>query len=166
MVRHKTRWLLVRLEFESDIQSSSSTSPALSRRVVASEDDESINKSKLLTKDIYKELVKTLSVCFGLSAHAIIHSIVVRHIDDATRLTMIRVPRSTANQVRTAVTYMTTLNEKNIVASVISVNGSARTARLSAMHEIRKRVPKTNPLSPKELKQLDARLQVIREIDS
>lgn len=161
MVRHKTRWLLVRLEFESDI-SRQSSSRGGSDRIKVTEDGE----GTLLTKDIYKELVKTLSVNFGLSAHAILHDIVVRHIDDDTKLTMIRVPRSTANQVRTAVTYMTTLNEKNIVASVISVNGSARTARLSAMHEIRKRVPKTKPLSAKELKLLDARLQVIREIDS
>ncbi|KAI2513982.1 hypothetical protein MHU86_366 [Fragilaria crotonensis] len=152
MVRHKTRWLLVRFEFEGQL----STGPTLTKRG----DD----LPALQTKEIYKELVKTLSGCFGMFAHAIIPSLVVRHVDDESQLCMIRVPRDGVNHVRTAITFMTTLYNKEIVASVLSVNGSARTARLAIMQEIRKRV-NTKALSTKDVKQLDARLQVIREID-
>lgn len=156
MVRHKTRWLLARFEFESQLW----TGPT--KREVGGERDD---LPPLQTKEIYKELVKILASCFGMAAHAIIPDLVVRHVDVQSQLCMIRVPRNAAARVRTAITFMTTLYNQNIVASVLSVNGSARTARLATMNEIRKRVKRNQAMSEKELKLLDARLQVIREID-
>ena len=155
MVRHKTRWLLVRLEFESQL------STVLTKREVGGE---ASDLPTLQTKEIYKELVKILGACFGMAAHAIIPDLVVRHVDVPSQLCMIRVPRDAANRVRTAITFMTTLYNQNIVATVLSVNGNARTARLATMNEIRKRVQR-KPMTEKEMKLLDARLQVIREID-
>jgi len=151
MVRHKTRWLLVRFEFESQLSTSTTK-------------ERGDDLPQIQTKEIYKEIVKILSICFGLSAHAIIPDIMVRHIDDESQLAMIRVPREAEKQVRTAITFMTTLYNQGIVASVLSVNGCARTARLATMQEIRKRV-EGKSLSKKGMKGLDARLQVIREID-
>ena len=152
MVRHKIRWLLVRFEFEGQL----ATGPTTTKRG----DD----VPALQPKEIYKELAKILSGCFGMFAHAIIPNLAVRHVDDESQLCMIRVPRDGANHVRTAITFMTTLYNKEIVASVLSINGSARTARLAIMQEIRKRANEIS-LTAKDIKQLDARLQVIREID-
>ena len=123
----------------------------------------------LQTKEIYKELVKVLSSCYGLFAHSIIPNLIVRHVDEESQLCMIRVPRDAANHVRVAITFMTSLYNKGIVASVLAINGSARTARLTTMREIRRRqlIDKQRMTIPstKEMKRLDARLQIIREID-
>lgn len=147
MVRHKTRWLLVHFSFEADLVGPVTIS----------------NKETptFQAKEIYKELVKTMSVCYGLSSHAMIPDIMVRHVDDDSRLVMIRVPRATVAKVRTAITYMTTFKNHPVVASVVAVNGSARTAKIAATRAIKK---SPQPRSIKELKQLDARLQAIMEI--
>jgi RNase P/RNase MRP subunit POP5 len=120
----------------------------------------------LQAKEIHKEIVKSLNGCFGLSVHSFLSDIVVRHIDHDSRLCMIRVPRDAANRVRAAITLLTTLYNEGIVASVISVQGCARTARLATMHEIRRReVLRRKSISQSHLKLLDARLQTVRDID-
>lgn len=146
MVRHKTRWLLVRFDFEADLVGSAT---------ISNEETPTFQ-----TKEIYKELVKTMSVCYGLSSHAMIPDIMVRHVDD-NRLVMIRVPRAIVAKVRTAITCMTTFKNHAVVASVVAVNGSARTAKIAATRAIKK---SPQPRSIKELKQLDERLQAIMEI--
>lgn len=89
-------------------------------------------------------------------------------MDDTTRLVLLRVPREFCNMVRCSITMLTRnisvdlvapvgtpddftdsrtttkrssaqVNRKpNLVASVVSINGSARTAKLSTMARIRK----------------------------
>jgi len=154
MVRHKIRWLLIGLEFESDLDQRSSVSKTKGHT--------NTKKGIIEKAHVFRELAKSLTILFGLSAHSIIPDINVRHVDG--QIVMIRVPRDVVGKVRTAVTYITELNKEFVACSVLSVNGSARTARLASMREIRKREIKS-VMSMKKLKQLDARLQVVRLIE-
>jgi RNase P/RNase MRP subunit POP5 len=152
MVRVKHRWLLVRIDFTKELL------------VANSEFDKCA--PDLQAKEIHKEIVKSLNICFGLSVHSFLSDIVVKHIDQESRLCMIRVLRDSANRVRAAITLLTNLYNEGIVASVISIQGSSRTARLAAMHEIRKRETlQRKTISQNELLQLERRLQAVRDID-
>jgi RNase P/RNase MRP subunit POP5 len=143
MVRHKTRWLLVKFQFKCN---KDPTAAALDK------------------KDVYKELAMSMSLCYGLSAHSMISEVMVRHVVDGN-LAMIRVPREIAAHVRTAIVYMTSINSQPVVPTVVAVNGCARTAKLAAMKETRKRAPRDGLDSANRLRELDSRLQIIREID-
>ena len=177
MVRHKTRWLLVRLDFESDM---------------AMEESKKRKRgeiSRLDTIVIYRAIKESLSSCFGIAAYGVLqgvqgkivaclkckssnvnaHSIaLVRYYDEQDRLAMIRMPREGYGMVRASIMFLTLLQSKAVVASVISVNGSARTARLAAISEVQRLFrghhSQKNP-SKKEVIQLELRLQQIQAID-
>jgi hypothetical protein len=51
---------------------------------------------------------------------------------------MVRVPREFYGLVRSAVSFVTMLQNKRVVLSCLSVNGSARTAKVAAMKQIRR----------------------------
>jgi hypothetical protein len=51
---------------------------------------------------------------------------------------MVRVPREFCGLVRVAVSFVTMLQNKRVVLSCLSVNGSARTARLAATKQVKR----------------------------
>jgi len=64
----------------------------------------------------------------------------VRFCNATTQLAMVRVPRAFYGMVRGAVCFVTRLglqNRRRVVLSVLSVSGSARTAKLRAMQQVR-----------------------------
>lgn len=91
---------------------------------------------------------------------------------------MIRVPREFNALIRAAITLITTIQRKRVIATVISVNGSARTAKLTAMRELRQSLRRDlqrqsadgeEQLDQKHLdgvvRELEERLDTIRNID-
>jgi len=113
MVRQKQRWLLVRLHFQRK------------------EDAESIT-----TKDIDKSLRHSISQNFGsFLSGRVENDLRVLFYDPKLRLTMIRVGREMYRHVRAAVALMFHITDKRslISLSVVAVNGSLRTAKLSTL---------------------------------
>lgn len=89
----------------------------------------------------------------------------VRYFDSESNLALIRVPRHECGKVRAALTFMTTIDNEMVVATVLSVNGSARTAKLVAMGELRRRFRESsNAASATKLKKLEGRLNQIRSV--
>ena len=89
----------------------------------------------------------------------------MRLFDDSSRLAMIRVSRDSCGLVRAAITLLTTVHGRSVVASVISVNGSSRTAKRVALLETRRNFRQEFSTSKRELKDLEDRLDMIRKIE-
>jgi RNase P/RNase MRP subunit POP5 len=89
----------------------------------------------------------------------------VRLYDELSRLILVRVPRDACGLVRAAMTLLTTIQGRSVVASVISVNGSSRTAKRVAMLEMRRSFRQHCSPSKRELTGLEARLDIIRKIE-
>ena len=179
MVRHKTRWLLVQLDFEPDMA------------VEECKKRKRGETSKLDTIVIYRAIKESFYSCFGIAAYGFLQSVqgkteaylkcknhrilmnthpvaLVRYYDEHDRLAVIRVPREGYGMVRASILFLTLLQSKSVVASVISVNGSARTARLATITEVQRRFRgyhHQNYPSKKEVHQLDLRLQQIQAIE-
>lgn len=120
---------------------------------------------------------------FLLHAYFFFHSSIwiVRFVDAATRLFLLRVPREFCNIVRSSLTMLTNNvasngNSMRLVASVLSVNGSARTAKLATMARLKKeyrgKSARNKAFSSKGddalrtmMQELQSRLAVIQNID-
>lgn len=63
--------------------------------------------------------------------------IIVRLYDPEARIAMIKIPRDKCNFVRAAITFLTEIKEIPVVVSTIAVSASSRTAKISALHELR-----------------------------
>ena len=134
MVRLKTRWLLVRIELPTD-----NDEPLSMRNVV-------------LARGIRDHLLQ----CFGDAAAGAAYDTHVRWCDSGTQLALIRVPREFYPMIRASVTLLTqlvvsanhTANKPNdtttpttmtrLALHVLSVHGSARTAKLQALRRVQK----------------------------
>ena len=81
---------------------------------------------------------------------------------------MIRAPRGDYQKVRASITFLTSMQSQPMAATVLSVNGSASTARIAALAEIRRRFRAQLIKSPskRDLDILDQRLRAIQEIES
>lgn len=62
----------------------------------------------------------------------------VRFVDSITRFVLIRVSRSDYSKIRSTLTLMNTLHGRRVVVSVLSVNGNVRTAKRSAIDQVRR----------------------------
>lgn len=109
----------------------------------------------------------------------------VRFVDPTTRLVLLRVPREFCNMVRCSITMLTRNISEDVaaikqndskgagrrptlVASIISVNGSARTAKLSTMARIRKVYRQRlldNQSDPRVLEEMHSLLNLVQNID-
>jgi hypothetical protein len=170
MVRHRTRWLLVKAEFINDIRNPTTVPPAskfVSRKnnnnnnntgpsasTTTRKEDDSSSSSK---KDFLALLRKTITLHFGVAAEGVASDVQIRFFDDSsTNLILVRVSRDSCDMVRASMTFLLTRKQlsavgeldesssivdnnswSDIVASVISVHGSARTAKLATLREIR-----------------------------
>lgn len=61
----------------------------------------------------------------------------VRICDGTTRLLLIRTPRAFCARVRASLTLLTTVQEQKVSLTVLSVTGSARTAKVDAIRHVR-----------------------------
>mmetsp|Transcript_5819 Transcript_5819/g.8429 ORF Transcript_5819/g.8429 Transcript_5819/m.8429 type:complete len:187 (-) Transcript_5819:420-980(-) len=186
MVRHKTRWLLVRFDFEPDVVYGSQRPSTATNEAVfyGGRRDTDVRRSgmdAITRKDVYKTLQESLVFNFGISASGAAQDTQVRLYDSKTRLAMIRVPREFCNLIRSAITFITIIDKNPVIVRCISVNGCARTAKMVAIKEVKKsfrsnlhhqlqEVDDTLPagdekLIRKECKELDELLNVIRTMD-
>ena len=62
----------------------------------------------------------------------------VRFCDATTRLALIRVPREFCSIVRASVTLLTAVQNQRVSVTVLSVSGSARTAKVDAIRLLRR----------------------------
>jgi len=177
MVRHKARWLLVQVDFDQK------------------HTDGNKKTSSFPSKKEFALMIRhSISSCFGVAADGAAMETQVRFVDPTTRLVLLRVPREFCNMIRCSITMLTrnisndmvTINDEGtsrskkqainrrptLVASVVSVNGSARTAKLSTMARIRKVYRKrilslenNNRDDPKMLEELHALLRLVQNID-
>lgn len=164
MVRKKNRWLLVQFDFESDILSScanlretvksgaaasSSSSgkkrkppPQASGGVDAIDTTTAQSIHQVTGTDVYRALRDSIVQNFG-HVSAALADVQVRLYDPRMRLAIVKTTRDGYPIVRSSLAVMTQVNQGGdalkVVASTISVSGSARTARNAAWGEIQKR---------------------------
>jgi len=162
MVRKKNRWLLVQFDFESDILSScasfgetgesglTAASSGKKRKPLASSggdaDDATARSIHQVTgTDIYRSLRDSIVQNFGLMGAAAA-DVQVRLYDPKMRLAIVKTTRDEYPIVRSSLTVLTQIKQGGdvlkVVATTISVSGSARTARNAAWDEIQKRFGK------------------------
>ena len=180
MVRQKSRWLLVQFEFESDIISACSGGDTSShykskkRKLQQQTSNSSISTSsitQLNATDIYRSLQDTLTQNFGLVG-ACTTDIQVRLYDPKLQFAIIKTSRDTCTRVRSAIVLTTQIKQGGdilkVVASTLSVSGSARTCRNTVTNIIQKRFYNeqskeliTMKTMEKSLKELESRLEKI-----
>lgn len=182
MVRQKNRYLLVQLEFEPDIlQSCEEDEANLTTLSAAGKTRKSLHTSlsdssnlpsmetiksiqQVNAADIYRSLQEAMTQNFGLVGTCT-SDVQVRLYDSKTRLAIIKTTRDKYPQVRSCLTFLTEIKQGveslKVVASTIAVSGSARTARIAAWGEVKKRffardVSKSSrQVIEKELKELE-----------
>mmetsp|Transcript_12827 Transcript_12827/g.27285 ORF Transcript_12827/g.27285 Transcript_12827/m.27285 type:complete len:194 (-) Transcript_12827:191-772(-) len=147
MVRQKNRWLLVQLDFESEVlsrcfaenpSSNSSTTGTKKRKSVEGIISESnSNPNEISGKDIYLSLQEILTQSFGLVGAATTE-VQVRVYDPKARLAIIKTSREKCPLVRSSLTFLSQVRQQRVIATTIAVSGSARTARNVAWKEVRK----------------------------
>lgn len=163
MVRQKSRWLLVRLDFE-DI--SQTTRPP------------SASPLHLTATDIYRALLDSIQQNYGLVAGASSELKVLLY-DSEHRLAIVKTSRDHYPTVRTSLTFLTQIKQGGdavkVAAATLSVCGSSRTARNAACAELQKTfVNSQRPLndgeSPKRRKTIEKGLndleQRMKHVDS
>jgi hypothetical protein len=60
----------------------------------------------------------------------------VRFCDSKIRLALFRVPREFCQIIRASITFLSEIQNKRVAISTISVNGSARTAKINAIKQV------------------------------
>ena len=140
MVRHKNRWLLVKVELADDIRSNKRPSVGSSSDLFPSK------------KEFTIRLRRTIGWCFGIAGEGPACDTQIRFFDAETQLVLVRIPRQYCGMVRSSLTLLLTrkqlisLGEKvdgqpsassDYCTSVISVHGSARTAKIASFRKLR-----------------------------
>jgi RNase P/RNase MRP subunit POP5 len=150
MVRQKNRWMVVQFDYEADLlsrctPSSESSTPKSKKRKLSRSDsqssggnlDEQVQISQMTSTDIFRSLQETLTQNFGIVASSTT-DLSVRLYDPKFRLAVIKTSRDKYPIVRSSLVFLTKIKHIKVVASAISVSGSARTARNAAWKECQK----------------------------
>jgi len=178
MVRHKSRWLLVAVDSEENVKNLSPTtiSNNNSNSNITGKDD----PLRLADKNgLFHALRISMQDAFGIAVAGIIEDIQVRLYMPESKLALIKVPRDASDLVRSAITLLTKVNDEPIVATVISTNGSARTAKLATLRLIKRKFRNRVGVGNanvnvnvndairigKELRNLEDQLEIVRNID-
>jgi len=153
MVRHKSRWLLVQFEYESNVISrctpnDTSTRSSKKRKLNKTDSqhssssgtllDEQIQINQITSTDIFRSLQETLTQNYGIIASSTTE-ISVKLYDPKVQLAIIKTSREKYPIVRSSLMFLTKVKQIKVVASTISVSGSARTARSAAWKEVQNR---------------------------
>lgn len=131
-------------------------------------------------KDIHRVIRTAMESCFGVVGAGMAHTIRVSYYDETDRLAIIKMPRESCAMVRSALAFMTSINDVNVVISTIGVHGSARTVKIAMLAELRRIFNERNKLvlgdktdgdkkltkeKEKVLLKLEARMNKVRDID-
>mmetsp|Transcript_11298 Transcript_11298/g.21138 ORF Transcript_11298/g.21138 Transcript_11298/m.21138 type:complete len:191 (-) Transcript_11298:1102-1674(-) len=190
MVRHKSRWLLIRIEYESEVKNisrrditatatnaSSSTAPTDSHMASKSPSTFSSSQQGLDTTlfqkptelfriHLYHSIRCTMEDAFGIAACGITEDIQVVFYNTDTGLAIVKVSRDSCNLVRSAITIMMQVNNVPMVATVISTNGSVRTAKLAAIREIKRMFRESDAVPTQErLKKLEEHMDQVHCVE-
>ena len=148
MVRQKNRWILVQFDYEPNILAQctpdETSGPANKKRKLKKLDsqsstaDEQMQIRQITTTDIFRSLQETLTQNYGIVGSSTTE-ISVRLYDPKLGLTVIKTSRDKYPIVRTSLMFLTSIKQIKAVATIISVNGSARTARNAAWKEVQQR---------------------------
>lgn len=148
MVRFKTRWLLVKIDTIDPLKPNKSR---CKHRLATSSTQDATQRNFPPKKEFVSHLRKSLSWCFGLAGEPMLVHTLVKFYDPCTQLALIRCPRQYCGQVRAALTFASRPHKQqqqlplmtctgddpkshyNIVCSVVSVHGSARTSKISTI---------------------------------
>lgn len=189
MVRQKSRWLLVRLDFEENLVPKSTQSSTTKRGrgggIIKSAPESSVPAASkgISGKEIHKSLREMLSAAFGVVSAGMAFNIQVCIYDEEAQLAIVKVPRDQCNKVRASLTFLSSIESTPAVVSILAVCGSARTAKMTCLHELRHRYwqqealqkssGKSIRLSSSKLRRegdrervkLDERMEKVRAID-
>jgi len=133
-------------------------------------------------KDIHRVIRAAMESCFGVVGAGMAHTIRVSLYDETDRLAIIKMPRESCAMVRSALAFLTSINDVNVVISTIGVHGSARTVKIAALAELRRIFNERNKLvlgdtsktdgdkkltkeKEKVLLKLEARMNKVRDVD-
>ena len=169
MVRVKTRWLLVKLEFKDDVCGKSgdygNDGDGIKRKKKNTKKNNGISTISTTKecfptkKDFFIILRSQILKLFGIESTGMILELQVRLCDPTTHLILIRTPRDDYGKVRSAITLLTHMpvmaairtsqqspaqrlsksgssSVLPIVASILSVHGCLRTAKIAAIKSI------------------------------
>lgn len=128
-MRTKVSWLLVRFDFEGHELNGSSTVKSTTTKTTAAID-------AITSKDIYNSLRESISLLHGPVGFGQTTSLEVRLYDKVARIAMIRTPIACSDMVRTSLTFLTSVKSIPVVASILSVNRSLRTAKIAALGQL------------------------------
>lgn len=161
MVRHKSRWLLIRIDREERVKSIKDTQ----------KDPPDTPSAPIEKKNIYHALRIMIEGAFGIARAGIVEDIQVRLYNSETSLAVVKVPREDCDLIRSAITLLTQIQDEPITAVVLSTSGSARTAKIAAMRQVKKAfkmkysdVNNTN-VGKKELQKLEVLIDQVRGMD-
>ena len=140
MVRHKNRWLLVKVELADDIRNNNSNN---NHKKAVQQPSSFPSKIEFIIR-----LRRTVAWCFGIEGQAACDA-QVKFCDPDTKLVVVRVPRDACGRIRAALTLLltrkqmlslgeTTSKSQDFQASVLSVHGSARTTKIALFRLLRK----------------------------
>jgi RNase P/RNase MRP subunit POP5 len=128
MVRHKTRWLLVLVDFNEDVMYGCENKPS----------QKACGVCVFGRKELSMAIRDGAFTCWGDSVHVYTNDIQVRFYDAAqTRLALVRVPHQFCNQIRASLTFVSTVAFERVVLSTIAIAGSARAAKAAVVRFLR-----------------------------
>lgn len=131
MVRLKTRWILLRLDFPSDVGFRKQTKEGGNNNLKA------LDGQFPSRKEVFIAINNNHIENFGVAGTGEAQDIQVRFCDPVTRLVLIRIPRDAFPRVRSTLTLITSIIRRRVVVNIIGVNGSVRTAKRSAIEHVR-----------------------------
>lgn len=140
MVRHKNRWLLVRVELDDDIRNNN-------QQMSVGSSSLDLFPSK---KEFMARLRRTVTWCYGIAGEGPACDTQIRFCDAETRLVVVRLPRQYGDMIRSSLTLLLTrkhllslgekvdkVNPSDFHVCVLSVHGSARTAKIAIFRKLR-----------------------------
>ena len=159
MVRQKNRFLIVTLDFDEQLMPASierkqrERDSKKRRRPAAAADTNSPisapddgSPPPIEAKDIHRVLRTTMESNFGIVGAGMVHTMRVLLYDETDRMAIIKVPREYSPMVRSALTFITSINDANAVLSTVGVHGSTRTVKMAALDLMRKNFNEANSI--------------------
>lgn len=174
MVRHKTRWMLIRIEHDEE----KTQGKILSRKEVWNIMKENLIDCFGIVMEGVASNVKGTQMCDQYTAfikkrscvevHEVLYSMqltrfsLVRFYDDNSKLLLVRSPREDFPTVRASINFLTVWEKLRVNFRILSVHGSSRTAKRECIRSLRSCYAHS---SKKKQKELNIMLEAIHQID-
>ena len=151
MVRHKSRWLLanIMVSEEKSLANIGKNHIFYALRIMI--ESAFGMAGSAITGDIHGKVlfqrIYVLKRCFFShfhSYHFYFSLLSVKYYHPGAKFVIVKVPRDKYKMIRAAFTLLTHINDMPVVVSITSVNGSARTSKISALRTLRKWFDESN----------------------